>query len=124
MGLGREIGKQPTANCSTNNVTPGVSRAASPQPSSINVISPMEEGGRCISTSIVSGGESNSLFTRRSQFKKQTPSTIISSCSNHDLNGGGSNLDRNDPVVAAQLQRAKNYRKFFIAFFPSCSDNN
>lgn len=84
-----------------NNLTPSVSRATSPQPSSINVISPAD------GKSSVMHEATNTLYTRRSQFKKQTPSTIISSCSNHDMNDSADGLN-NDGLSQNQNIGCKN----------------
>lgn len=94
--------------------TPSVSRTASPQPlnapnttpSSIKIISPDEQD-------MVPQSQPqqplNCVNTRRSQFKKQTPSTIISSCSNHDMSELlDTNLDRNNPDFKQYRSKHRN----------------
>lgn len=99
---------QSTAKAATS-TTPSVSRTASPQPSapsttpsSINIISPDENH-------IVVPAAQQNVNTRRSQFKKQTPSTIISSCSNHDMSELlDTNLDRNNPDFKQYRSKHRN----------------
>ncbi len=100
--------------------TPSVSRTASPQPSasgttpsSIHVISPEDASQANNMRGIYDRQQpmqaANSLNTRRSQFKKQTPSTIISSCSNHDMSELlETNLDRNNPDFKQYRSKHRN----------------
>ncbi len=107
VGIGKDTSKH--TNDSYNSVTPILSRATSPQQSTVNFSCPTEEGRHRTSPPITSKDGNNSLFTRRSQFKKQTPSTMISLCSNHDLNITESTLNNNEND--AKLQNPRNYRK-------------
>ena len=102
MGIGKDL-KQPT-NAAPLNQPSQVSKA----PSSINIISP-DDTEHLVDAKT----KSSTLSTRRSQFKKQTPSTIISYSSNSNLHA--EQAGQENAAAAEKRSHFETNSKYLIA---------